>query len=311
MRVLFTGTSSFTGYWLVRALADRGHEVIGACTQPSHAYAGIRQNRLRQAARAVRLEYDCPFGSDRFVDVVEQADRWDLLCHHGAAVLDYKSPDFDYLAALGNNTKRVGTVLRTLAERGCRAVLLTGSVFEADEGAGDPPHGAVSAYALSKGLTADVVRYFCERTGLRLGKFVIPNPFGPYEDARFTRYLITTWRTGQVPTVRTPDYVRDNIHADLLARCYAHFADTMLDRSIGTRKLNPSGYIESQGAFARRVAREVGTRLGLPTPLEFAAQTEFDEPRIRINTQPAVQLVPEWDDETAWDRFVEYYAAAN
>jgi UDP-glucose 4-epimerase len=31
MRILFTGASSFTGYWFVRELVAAGHEVVAAC----------------------------------------------------------------------------------------------------------------------------------------------------------------------------------------------------------------------------------------------------------------------------------------
>ena len=50
------------------------------------------------------------------------------------------------------------------------------------------------------------------------------------------------------------------------------------------RRLNPSGYPESQGAFAERVRREAAARLGLLCPLELGTQTEFPEPPGRINT---------------------------
>ena len=58
--------------------------------------------------------------------------------------------------------------------------------------------------------------FYCEAAGLPLGKFVIPNPFGPFEEPRFCAYLIRQWQAGQAAEVRTPAYVRDNIHVDLL-----------------------------------------------------------------------------------------------
>ena len=94
------------------------------------------------------------------------------------------------------------------------------------------------------------------------GKFVIPNPFGPYEEARFCTYLVNTWRKGQVAEVRAPDYVRDNIHVDLLAKVYAEFACATAGGPAFARA-NPSGYVETQCAFALRYAREVAPRLGL------------------------------------------------
>ena len=47
------------------------------------------------------------------------------------------------------------------------------------------------------------------------GKFVIPDPF--FEEPRFYNYLVQSWLKAEVPAVRTPLYVRDNIPVDLLA----------------------------------------------------------------------------------------------
>ena len=103
---------------------------------------------------------------------------------------------------------------------------------------------------------------------------MIPNPFGPYEEPRFTAYLIRCWRSGETPSVRTPDYVRDNIHVTLLAAAYRRFVEGLPAKPAIT-KYGPSGYVESQGAFAQRFAREMQPRLGFPCPVEIAVQTEF------------------------------------
>ena len=74
----------------------------------------------------------------------------------------------------------------------------------------------------------------------------------------------------------------------------------------GVRRLNPSFYPESQGAFADRVRRESVARLGLPCGLELAAQTEFPEPPVRINTDLCDAAALNWDESTAWDEFILY-----
>jgi len=47
---------------------------------------------------------------------------------------------------------------------------------------------AFSPYGLSKGLTAQAFRYWCGALDVPLGKFVLPNPFGPFEEPRFCHY---------------------------------------------------------------------------------------------------------------------------
>ena len=184
--------------------------------------------------------------------------------------------------------------------------MLTGSVFEANEGAGTAPLRPFSAYGLSKTLTADLVRFGCETAGIPLGKFVIPNPFGPLEEPRFCAYLIRRWQAGQAAEVRTPAYVRDNIHVDLLASAYAAFAERVAIGS-GFIRANPGGYVETQGAFAERFAREIELRTGLECPVILASQTEFSEPLVRINTDRT--QVPGWSESAAWDAIADYYSA--
>ena len=42
MRVLFTGTSSFTGFWFCSELASAGHQVHGLFQSPADRYQGQR-----------------------------------------------------------------------------------------------------------------------------------------------------------------------------------------------------------------------------------------------------------------------------
>lgn len=306
MKVLFTGASSFTGYWFVKELAAGGHDVTMTFTRPRDRYKGIRRKRVEQVVSFGRPVFECRFGDDRFVKLVAEQQQWDLLCHHAADVANYKSPDFDVTAALANNTHNLAAVLAALRERGCRRVVLTGSVFEQNEGAGSEGLPAFSPYGLSKGLTAQVFRYHAARAGLRLGKFVIPNPFGPYEEPRFTAYLVRTWLAGRTAVVKTPAYVRDNIHVSLLAKAYVDFAER-LSAEPGFQKINPSGYVESQGRFAERFAENMRGRLSIPCELTLEEQTEFAEPRVRINTDPVDGVRLGWNEEGTWDEIAAFY----
>ena len=118
-----------------------------------------------------------------------------------------------------------------------------------------------------------------------------------------------TWLAGETARVQTPRYVRDNIHVGLLAKAYAAFVGAdPAPRTV--RRLNPSGYPESQGAFTRRLRDEVAARLGLPCRLELGTQTEFPEPPVRINTDLLDPEALRWDEAQAWDDFVRYYKAA-
>jgi UDP-glucose 4-epimerase len=308
MNILFTGASSFTGFWFVKTLAAAGHQVVCPVTRGLGDYADVRRRRVEKLPPLCRLIPNAPFGSDEFLKLVRE-NPFDLLCHHAADVTNYKSPDFDVLRAVQNNTASLRAVLAAGRERGWKGVVLTGGVFENDEGAGDEPLRAFSPYGLSKSLTFQLVRHYCHEARLPLGKFVIPNPFGPLEEPRFTAHLMRQWRDGKTAEVKTPDYRRDNLHVDLLAAVYAQFAGCVAEMKSGLAKVNPSGYVGTQGEFAQSVAREVKARLGWACELKLARQEDFSEPMDRVNTDSAIKLVSGWNERAAWDGFVEFYSS--
>jgi nucleoside-diphosphate-sugar epimerase len=310
MRVLLTGASSFTGYWFVRELAAAGHSVTACLASPETptSYAGVRGERVHLLHRLARREFAAPMGSAALLQLIRNEPPFDAFCHHWAQVQDYRSPDYDVLGAVAAATERLPEMLRALKDRGCGQLILTGSVFEEDEGAGNQPLRAFSPYGLAKSLTWRYLKFYGEREGVGIGKFVIANPFGPYEEPRFTDYLMRSWCCGEAVRVATPRYVRDNIHVDLLAKAYAAFVAGR-DRPGALRRIAPSGYPESQGTFARRVAGEVAPRLGLACAIEFGEQSEFPEPMTRIGTDVPDAAALGWSESAAWDAFAEYYRA--
>lgn len=304
MKILFTGGSSFTGYWFLEELAEAGHEVTAVFRRRPEEYPdATRRERVGRAVRLGRAVYGPSFGDEGFLGLLREG--FDLLAHHAADVTNYKSPDFDAVGAVANNTRNLPAVLEALKGGGGGRVLLTGSVFEGGEGAGSQGLPDFSPYGLSKGLTARAFRYYCDRAGVGLGKFVIPNPFGPLEEPRFTGYLMKNWLTGGSPNCSSPSYVRDNIHVTLLAKCYARFAGEV--PAGGFARTNPTGYAESMGAFTLRLAQEMRARLGVPCPVDLLKQTEFPEPTVRINTDLPDAEALGWDESAAWDAYAAYY----
>ncbi len=306
MKILLTGGSSFTGYWFAKSLADAGCHVVAPVRRPVSSYIdGMRAERVKRLRECAEVIGDCPFGDIRFMDLVRDG-QYDVFCHHAARVGDYRSAQFDIVAALEENTRNLRAVLKTLANKGLKGLVYTGSVFEENEGAGNEPLIAFSAYGLAKGLTATVMRHRCRELSMPYFKFVIPNPFGPLEEPRFCAYLLRTWKDNGVARVSTPDYVRDNIHVDLLARAYAQYVGEVASGAANSR-LNPSGYVGTQRSFAKHVAAEMRPRLGLLCDLEFATQNDFSEPLMRVNTDSAAHYVGSWDEEMAWTRLADAY----
>ena len=299
LRVIVTGVSSFTGAWIAAELARDGHRVIGTLQRSISHYPDLVARRFAMAqAHGVELIEQVSYGSSSFASLL--ARGCDVLCYHGADVRDYRSPDFDVQRAVAANLAGFAETCRDALAAGAGRLIYTGSVGEPGEGGGTEPGRALSPYGLSKGLTWQAIERETACAGLKLGKFVVPNPFGMLEQERFCTYLVHAWKRREVPQVRTPDYLRDNIPINKLARAYA---DLVARPDLA--RWAPSGYVETQGEFTARFAREIGARLALPTPFTMAEQTDFSEPMIRINSDPQVSA---WDETAFWDALAADYA---
>ncbi|CRX37473.1 NAD-dependent epimerase/dehydratase family protein [Estrella lausannensis] len=307
MRIVMTGASSFTGMWIAEALSKREHDVIAFLKRDLNSYSGIRKSRVDRLKKSAVIKEGISFGAAAFFKALEDtAGPIDLFCHHAADVADYRSPEFNYVRALEANTYNLPGVLKALEAKGCRHIILTGSVFERGEGEGSQKLEAMSPYGLSKGLTYETFRYFCQRHEFFLGKFVIPNPFGPYEEDRFTSYLMREWLQGKTPIVKTPDYVRDNVPAPLLASAYVDYAESFI-ASKADERFSPSFYRESQGDFTLRYALEAKKRLNLPCHTALAQQTDFNEPLVRVNKHPLDRDKLQFDEEAFFDENTLWY----
>ena len=307
MRILLTGASSFTGYWFARQLALAGHEIVAVFRGEADSYGGARGRRVTLLKDIVEPAWNCVFGTDRFLALLPEG-RFDLLCHHAAEMDGYRSWDFDWIEASRRNTFGARDVLTRLASQNVRGIVLTGSVFEPYEGVGDPDHRAFSPYGLAKHVSFEAFRLEAQRLRVPVGKFVIPNPFGPLEEARFTSYLAGEWGAGRVPVVKTPDYVRDNIPVSHLALAYASFCAEIGCATTAVLRATPSGYVGSQYTFALRVAREIGRRAGRDLDVVAAQQTDFSEPMTRINAASSGPPL-DWSETASWDALYEYYAS--
>jgi nucleoside-diphosphate-sugar epimerase len=116
MKILFTGGSSFTGFWFIRELARAGHEVVATFRRKADEYPdAVRQQRVKLAGESCRAVFGASFGDDAFLKLIRESGPFDLLCHHAADVTNYKSPDFDVPAALATSRTRLRMNLEKLA----------------------------------------------------------------------------------------------------------------------------------------------------------------------------------------------------
>ncbi len=102
MKILFTGGSSFTGYVVHPRAGRRGPRGHGRLPPAGRR---VRRRSPRGIAwpwppRSAGRSTAARSATSAFLALIGEGG-WDLLCHHAADVTNYKSPDFDAVAALG------------------------------------------------------------------------------------------------------------------------------------------------------------------------------------------------------------------
>ena len=216
-RVLLTGGSSFTGLWIAEALARAGCEVLAPLLRERAAYGGVRLERVRRLEQCAAVTFARPFGSEAILADIRASGGIDVLANHAAHVTGYRDPAFDPIDAVARNTAGLPETLVALREVGAKLVILTGSVFEAGEGGDGPTAPSVTPYGLSKTLIREAFDNQVAGGRPGVGRFVIPSPYGPFEERRFGWHLFRSWFAGETPLVRTPLYVRDHLPPPQLA----------------------------------------------------------------------------------------------
>lgn len=304
-RVLLTGATSFTGAHIARAFHDAGYEVAATLTGRLADYSDPVVQRRREHSRVREWVENAPFGSTRLLEFL-QANAIDVFVNHGASIKGYRQPDFDYLASVKIATENLRQVVEATAKAGCKRWIHSGSIFEADEGEAGlvpaPAAEAMSIYGIAKSMVWQPLRFYVVGAGLSLSKIVIPNPVGTFENVdRLIPVFAQMWKAGKVPSVRTPQLVRDNLPAPWLAKVYA--AEAASAPQTLPRVRRPSAYALSNEAFLQLVARNFGKEWGRELSFESVPQT-VSEPLRRVN----VEAVPEMAQAEVRDAFWKDWA---
>jgi nucleoside-diphosphate-sugar epimerase len=78
MKILITGGSSFSGYWFIKALKEKGHSITATFRGKPGQYTGIRKERLNHVANWADIVWDTSFGDEKFIELLE--NKYDILC---------------------------------------------------------------------------------------------------------------------------------------------------------------------------------------------------------------------------------------
>jgi nucleoside-diphosphate-sugar epimerase len=302
MKVVFSGISSMSGAMIARELLLRDVSIVGLARTPLRLQSEIVSKRLLDIEDSISWIENVTHGSEAMVQSLSQA-KADTFVIHAHPMEGFKSQEYDLGSVINEMTSNLHNEIKSFANAGGQRVIYSGSVFEPNTQLGTAPNVAASRYGISKAVVWESLRRECDIIGVSLSRVTIPNPFGVGEIGRFGNYLSGEWNLGKTPIVKTPDYIRDNIHVRELAIRYADF---VTENCFDSQNLRPSGYIESQIGFAQRMALEFSARSGKTFRVGSERQLDFIEPLVLINDGSKSNSFAE-KESYYWDEYFSSY----
>lgn len=296
-RVLFTGLSSFTGYWFTQKLAEKGYKVVGCLSQNKSDYNSDQNERLNLLNSKIRIEQNISFGSENFLQLISDFQP-NIFCFHHALVTGYKDASFNVDNAISNNLNNYKEVIKRLSASGCKQIIMTRSIFEKGLGRTDL-ESDISAYGQSKRKTFEIFSQAVPKD-IKLRSFVICNPVGRNEGNNLTSYLIKYWIEGKSASLMQPKLVRDYVPIDLLSNSYAQF--------IGTNDqiIIPSHFPVSNYEYAQKIGDITRKLKDIQTPINTTNERyDQNEAFVRIGIDK-VDFSNKDQEEKFWEDFVTY-----
>ena len=306
--VLLTGVSSFTGFWFAKELKLKGFNIFCPLPRSENDYNGIKAKRIDNIKRDVKIVFDCSLGEKKFNDLLE--NPFEFLCLHGAHVQNYESPKFELLNSLNRNLNEIEFILKKSFVNGCKTVLWTSSIFEdvIDNNDENSDNYKVPwlKYALSKKTSYTIVKHLALSMGLNFVRFVISNPFGPFEDKKLCFHLTKSLTEGSDFIVKTPDYVRDMIHVENLAENYVKQISQPSETSF--KECRPSEYRMKIFDFAKLLTSKYNQFHDTERGIGKMKQEKFCEPLELLNNGYHSSLGISNDNDNLWHNYFEFYS---
>ena len=305
MKILFTGSSSFTGYHFIKCLVKDGHDLTITFSKNKNFYLKQKNNRSERVKDLIK-NYDCNFNVDfsneKSINFLKKISSIDVFCHHFADTSNYKSNKYDLYNALENNTKILDESIKILKGKGLKDYIYTGSYFEPAEEF-SLNYNSFSSYGLSKSLTGQIIRHYCHNHSVNYKKFIIPNPLGELEDEnRLTTFVAKQWIDKKIFVIQQPAYLRDNIPIKILSKRYSYF--------IKGRKLkldSPSFYRLSNLDFIALFSKEMKKRSNLKCEFNFINSPKYTEPMKKFNDNRLKINEFKITATDLWDELIKYY----
>lgn len=278
MKILFLGSSSFTGFHFVNNLSKKkNNKIVCLFTKKKNDYQSIRYRRISALSKKknIKLIYKIKFGDSKFIKLVKK--KFDVICLHHAETKNYNDDKkFKFKKSINKNIQNINKVFQNLDKK--TLIVISNTIFQKIQ---SKKYSAVNNYGKSKSITYEKLKKACTKFNLRFKSIYITNPWGIYEEKKLNYYLIKSWINGEEAIVKFPNYIRDNIFIEKLSKQYIKLLNSK------SKKIDyfPSGYCSTNEEFIKALKKKFEKFFKTNAYVKFIYNLKHEQPIIRINSK--------------------------
>lgn len=181
MKVLFTGSSSFTGYHFLKELNKNKIECHAIFTKKKNFY------RLDNQKKILNFEFthinpyvDIKFGSKKFINIIKEK-KINTLCFHHFLVGNLNTK-YNLNQNLTTLLKNINEVIYNLSLNKTPSVIYTSSIYQKISLLnGYKSDQSRINYGFAKIIVSNIISYLCKKYKIKFIDFELQNPIGCFE----------------------------------------------------------------------------------------------------------------------------------
>ena len=275
-KILFVGSSSFTGYHFVKTIIKKTNfEIYCTFTKNFNNYKSIRKKRILDIYKnnKVKSFFKVKFGDKKFLKILSQ-NKFEIICFHHALTKNYNDDkNFNFNKLLDKNLFNIEKVFKFINRNSI--IIVSNTIFQKIKKKYEP----LNKYGLSKTITYEKIKELCKKKKIKLKSIFISNPWGILEAKKLNYNMIKNWLLNKKVTISYPNYIRDNIYIDKLSNEYIKIIKSKNNKS----EYYPSGYCSSNEAYINSLKYEFEKFFKIKARTLFKYDNFHNQPIVRIN----------------------------
>lgn len=192
MKILFTGSSSFTGYYFLKELNKNKIESFAIFSKKKKTYKkNYQRDILNNKMKYIKPISNVSFGSKKYTNIIK-TKKINILCFHHFIVGNLNNK-YNFNSNLKKLLKNIETVVKELSKNKNSSIIYTSSVYQKiSSNLRYLNDKSRVNYGYTKLILSQILRYMCKKYKVKFVNFELQNPIGKFEKKNSLPYYIAS-----------------------------------------------------------------------------------------------------------------------